>query len=123
MQKKFFNTFDIHSIKVSNCSFKNLMKHGIEYGTDVCEAVDNPELECKDCEYSKETVELYPIINCDVLVDLIIIACKYGFSVEKKNEYFSIGDIKEKEFIDLVLRYFIENKDKFYVDVRELFNE
>lgn len=71
----FYKHFKVNPIAtISECSYHNLNKFGVELGTDVCEHTEDENFKCENCELSKEKIEWYPPIDSTVLL-LIVLVC------------------------------------------------
>lgn len=60
LSKEISKKCGIKPLELSGCSFINLTNYGLEIGTDVCEAVENANLTCEKCKYSKKIIKLFP---------------------------------------------------------------
>lgn len=58
---------------LSDCSFENLQRVGMEVGDDICYHVDEEDFKCKDCEHSKPVTAWYPPVTPLLLLQLCIL--------------------------------------------------
>lgn len=71
--EQFYRYFEIDPVCVlSECSYENLSRTGIEYGTDVCDYVDQENFKCKDCSLSTPTIDWWPEITSEVYLRLVL---------------------------------------------------
>ena len=106
--KIFFKTFQIEPIMLCNCEFKNLYKHGIEYGTDVCPYIElSNSSYCQTCSYAKEKHALYPEITNELLLKLICFLAKWKTCCndEYKIHATNIDSLKETVLLDSIELY------------------
>ena len=115
----FYKFFKIEPKKVIDCQYYNEFQHGISFGNDVCEHVDNPDMKCEDCEVMQGQTDWYAEITDDVVARLLwTCPVSHGRSFEQHN---SFEELKE-EVLDHVINYFKNDKmvTPKYVYVQEI---
>ena len=71
---EFYCYFDIAPIcMLANCQYHNEFEHGICYGDDVCEFVDDDTDNCSDCPKAEETETYYPPITDDLIINFLLL--------------------------------------------------
>lgn len=113
----FYKHFKIKPIAtISDCSFHNLSKFGIDLGDDVCEKIDDEQDitdGCGDCPKQVENIEWYPPIDATVLLLLVIVCGTEGL---KCSLYYC------SELIDNILNYAIimSLNEETYAKIQEI---
>ena len=77
LERKFFDTFNIQPTMLTECSYVNLQKHGIEIGSDICLGIDDETITCSNCCKNKQTVAIYPTITDTHYMKLMCLFVKH----------------------------------------------
>ena len=106
----FYCYFTIASLGIlTGCMYDNELKHGIQFGDDVCEYTEcempwNPKNDsCEGCPKLKEETLYYPPITDNILLNLILICGLDGldlplyYSEEHKDKILNWAILKSKD--------------------------
>lgn len=104
-EEDFYCHFDIAPIcLLSDCQYHNEFEHGVCFGDDVCEYMDDKGYNCTDCSKSEEKHLYYPPITDDLIVNFILIC---GTENIHTYNYFTFEDkdIILKDIIEVCKKY------------------
>ena len=107
--EEFYRAMGIQPIYVSGCEFENLYRLGLEYGSDICEHVEETDFKCKDCKLSEISEIIYPPITDGMYLDFLREVLNKGDFSESIFE--TTADLKKQILSDMIT-FITDEQDK-----------